>query len=84
MVDEIVETANGEDFDDSFYKKKKRWQLTKEQVWVLENEFKSNHNVWAKSKYLEFSRILKVPLSKLYKWNWDRRKKQRKIAKRTL
>ena len=49
---------------------------------MLENEFKANNNVWAKSKYVEFSRILNVPLSKLYKWNWDRRKKQRKLVKR--
>jgi len=51
-------------------------------MWVLENEFQCNTSVWAKSKYVEFSRILNVPLSKLYKWNWDRRKKQRKIAKK--
>jgi len=78
IVDEILRNTAGQDYDESYFRRKRRWCLSKEQIWVLEKEFSSNPNVWAKAKYAELSKVLTITLPKLYKWNWDRRLKARK------
>ena len=43
-------------------------------IYVLEREYNANPN-WDSQKLAELGRELGVPKVKVYKWNWDRRKK---------
>ena len=60
------------DFMDSY--KKRRFRLSEEQSHLLELEFSTKNN-WSKKEIDVLSKKLRLPVSKLYKWNWDRNKR---------
>jgi hypothetical protein len=45
------------------------------QKYVLEEEFEKE-NVWSFAKQKRLSKQLGVSVSKIYKWNWDKRNKR--------
>jgi len=60
------------DFMDSY--KKRRFRLSDYQAHLLELEFKANSN-WNKKDIVALAKKLHLSIAKLYKWNWDRKKK---------
>ena len=55
--------------------RKRRQRLSLEQQLILENEFQK-HTDWSKPGVLkDISKRLGLPRSKIYKWNWDRKRK---------
>lgn len=54
--------------------KKRRQRLTNEQTTVLEQEFQKNAN-WSSREIAKLSKRLGLSRSKIYKWNWDRKRK---------
>lgn len=60
------------DFIDSY--KKRRFRLSEDQAQQLEHEFKTN-NTWSKKYIVLLAKKLHLSIAKLYKWNWDRKKK---------
>lgn len=60
------------DFMDSY--KKRRFRLSDHQAHLLELEFKANSN-WTKKDIVALAKKLHLSIAKLYKWNWDRKKK---------
>ena len=54
--------------------KKRRQRLTNEQTQVLEAEFQKNAN-WSSREIVKMSKRLSLSRSKIYKWNWDRKRK---------
>ena len=54
--------------------KKRRHRLSTEQMQLLESEFQKCHT-WNKSQLTQISQRLGLSVSKIYKWNWDRKKK---------
>lgn len=54
--------------------KKRRQRLTNEQTTVLEQEFEKNAN-WSSREIAKMSKRLGLSRSKIYKWNWDRKRK---------
>lgn len=56
--------------------KKHRQRLSYEQARILEQEFQKQSD-WSKQGILKaLSRRLGLPKSKIYKWNWDRKRKE--------
>ena len=56
--------------------KKRRQRLTYEQQIILEQEFQIKSD-WSHRGYLnELAKRLELSRSKIYKWNWDRKKKE--------
>ena len=73
-VSEILKNRQDE-FDDSSFKKR-RQRLTQEQQLVLEQEFLRQPD-WSRRGVLHnLSKRLGLQRSKIYKWNWDRKKKE--------
>lgn len=60
------------DFMDSY--KKRRFRLSDYQAHLLELEFRANNN-WSKKDINVLAKKLHLSVAKLYKWNWDRKKK---------
>ena len=56
-------------------RKIRRIHLDEEQQVVLENEFQMRPN-WSTAFITTLARRLKLPRTKVYKWNWDRKKKE--------
>jgi len=54
-----------------------RWKLTHHQACILEMAFQNEPHSWSRQTYYRFSVDLNLPLPKLYKWNWDRRLRER-------
>ena len=55
--------------------KKRRQRLTYEQQIILEQEYQIKSD-WSHRGYLnELAKRLELSRSKIYKWNWDRKKK---------
>ena len=72
-VSAILKNRKSE-FDDSSFKKR-RQRLTYEQSFVLEQEFLKNPD-WSSRNFLtKLAKRLCLQKSKIYKWNWDRKKK---------
>jgi hypothetical protein len=55
--------------------KKQRQRLTTSQIAYLEHEFKKNP-YWNKAIQHQICSRLGLSVAKIYKWNWDRRKKE--------
>jgi len=55
--------------------KKQRQRLTTTQIAYLEHEFKKNP-YWNKAIQHRICTRLGLSVAKIYKWNWDRRKKE--------
>ena len=49
-----------------------RIEKTLDQTFILENEF-NKCNLWSKEKMQRLASMLNLTVSKVYKWNWDRR-----------
>ena len=52
----------------------RRRRLEKEQINVLENEHVTNNN-WTTARITALSKRLNLSRTKIYKWSWDRRKR---------
>ena len=61
--------------DDGNRQKQRRLRLTADQIGVLETEFQKNAN-WTGRDMAKLSTRLAVEKSKIYKWNWDRKRKE--------
>ena len=55
--------------------RKRRIRLLPEQAEFLEIEFLKNP-MWTSRKMSQISKRLSLAKSKIYKWNWDRKKKE--------
>ena len=55
-------------------KKKKRLILNDDQIQILEQNYQVNPN-WSNETIVMLSERLGVTRTKIYKWNWDRKKK---------
>ena len=55
--------------------KRRRTRMTKEQIQILENEFQRDHN-WSTAKIKEIAVRVQLGRVKVYKWSWDRKKKE--------
>ena len=74
LVSSILKNKKN-DLDDAM-SKKRRQRLTHEQQVLLEQEFQKQAD-WSKPGHLkELSKRLGLPKSKIYKWNWDRKRKE--------
>ena len=69
IIDNIIDLADSQDLA-----KLDRKVLGKEDLVILEEEFKKDPN-WNKDKQFEIGKVLNVPAHKVYKWNWERKKK---------
>ena len=56
--------------------RKRRQRLTQEQQDILEHEFQKQPD-WGVLKMMQISRRLGLQKGKIYKWNWDRKKKDK-------
>ena len=63
------------DADDGL-SKKRRQRLTNEQQMVLEQEYQKKADWSSPGALKDLSRRLGLPKSKIYKWNWDRKRKE--------
>ena len=54
--------------------RRRRFKMDETQTGILENEFQKNPN-WTNAKYAELCELLQTTKSRIYKWNWDRKKK---------
>jgi len=54
--------------------RRRRFKMDETQTGILENEFQKNPN-WNNVKYAELCKLLQTTKSRIYKWNWDRKKK---------
>lgn len=61
--------------DDGNRQKQRRLRLTADQIAILEAEFQKNAN-WTSKDMAKLSTRLAVEKSKIYKWNWDRKRKE--------
>ena len=61
--------------DDGNRTKQRRLRLTGDQIAILESEFQKNAN-WTSKDMVKLSTRLAVEKSKIYKWNWDRKRKE--------
>ena len=71
LVDEIL---NSKRMTVSKKEKKRRVKMTEEQEGILEAEFDKNAN-WNHELYQKLESRLKTTKKRIYKWNWDRKKK---------
>ena len=69
IIDNIIDLADSQDLA-----KLDRKVLNCEDLAILEEEFKKDPN-WNKDKQFEIGKVLNVPALKVYKWNWERKKK---------
>ena len=53
---------------------KRRKKFTQSQLAVLEKNFEKSAN-WTRAEMVETAQALKLPVNKIYKWNWDRKKR---------
>jgi DNA-binding MarR family transcriptional regulator len=53
-------------------------RFTREQIQVLEQLYKKNPD-WEKDQIKRLAERLDLSERKVYKWNWDRQKKERKM-----
>ena len=63
-------------------KKKQRKSLTIEQLRMLEEAFERNAN-WSSTDIEAIAERTQVSRTKVYKWNWDRKRKEIFIAPTT-
>ena len=49
--------------------------MCKEHNALLESKFQKSAN-WTKAEIHEMTRQLQIPYIKIYKWNWERKKKE--------
>lgn len=54
--------------------KKRRFKMSKEQEAILQLEFDKNAN-WDNETYAKLETLVKTSKARLYKWNWDRKKR---------
>jgi len=71
-VDFIIESHQ---FDPRINKsgKRVRKRLNAEKAKYLNHEFQKNTN-WSKAKQRKLGKRLGLPVSKIYKWSWDKKK----------
>lgn len=74
VVSEILKNRKC-DPDDAM-SKKRRQRLTYEQQMYLEHEFQKKQDWSHKGHLNELAKRLGLSRSKIYKWNWDRKKKE--------
>ena len=74
VVSSILRTKQNDD-EEHGQSRKRRQRLTFEQMDVLEHEFLKNTD-WSEPGLIKkLSQRLGLPKSKIYKWNWDMRRK---------
>lgn len=74
VVSSILRTKQNDD-EEHGQSRKRRQRLTYEQMDVLEHEFLKNTD-WSEPGLIKkLSQRLGLPKSKIYKWNWDRKRK---------
>ena len=56
----------------------KRRRLTPEEEQILETVFQESPGLWSKEKKVELAERLNLTETKVYKWNWERVRKDRK------
>lgn len=49
--------------------------MSDDQTAVLENEFQTNAN-WTSTTYRQLCKRLNTTKARIYKWNWDRKRKE--------
>jgi hypothetical protein len=60
--------------------KKRRFRKNKDQLFLL-NKFYNEHKCWSKNQIKEISQKAGLKENKVYKWLWDQRNKEIKLAK---
>ena len=61
--------------------KKTRKRMNHEKMAILEHEFAKKQN-WSKKDQLRLSKKLGFEVSKIYKWNWEKKKKLGLVIKK--
>ena len=71
----LLETCKGQDIEDEVYRKKNRMKLNRQEQDYLEKKFVTNPFKWPKAVFKGLAKEMNLPSSKIYKWNWDRRRR---------
>ena len=80
MVNEIINLCQGEQKDDDLIRSRRK--LRKREIQLLEKEYKKNPN-WTKENIQEIATQFNLPYYKVYKWNWDNKRKIKDISEDT-
>ena len=71
MVDEILTSKRHPSIRKE---KKRRFKMTYEQAQILEAEYQKDPN-WTHEKYMVLCSRLQTSKARIYKWNWDRKRR---------